>query len=213
MRQAILFLSLTLLIGASQYRWVPECPADLTDERIPARLEDAIVHLACTLPPKVLDEMYNGDEDAMVRWHHGLGTGIRNSWGLWSGSLLQRDLFERGLRHPDDMSGVIFNSLWRKLHGKSLDVEGQVRHYQAFWAARENLPTMTCASGDAPAITSEKWSPDHLTLELSYAYCPDAGWYRAFGRLGDWTALGDDVPDSLREIETGWKRRQKDKGK
>ncbi|WP_107037550.1 DUF6794 domain-containing protein [Brumimicrobium mesophilum] len=40
-----------------------------------------------------------------IEFHHGLGTWIRNNWGLWSGGNLAEELmttFE--IEHPDDMS-------------------------------------------------------------------------------------------------------------
>ena len=57
--------------------------------------------------------------------HQGLGTWIRNTWGLWAAdSRLWRDLKERGLDHPDDMSNMILICFYRDYHGRRhLDIE------------------------------------------------------------------------------------------
>lgn len=49
--------------------------------------------------------------------HFGPGMWIRNNWGLWGGSRLQTYLLKRGLKHPDHMSGTIFDYYWDYLHG------------------------------------------------------------------------------------------------
>jgi len=101
----------------------------------PANLEAAIRALQERLPAEVLQQMRAGSEDDMVRFHHGLGTSLRNEWGLWSGdSDLARWMRAKGLRHPDDMSSLILTCLWRRMHDRPLRVDAEVRGYQAYWA-------------------------------------------------------------------------------
>lgn len=69
----------------------------------------------------------------MVRYHHGLGMWMRNEWGLWGGSRLAAYFNGIGIYHPDDMSAIILDSYWRKLHGKPIDLESQVKRYQEYW--------------------------------------------------------------------------------
>ena len=47
--------------------------------------------------------------DDMVRYHMGLGLWIRNNWGLWGGSRLQKYFADKGIHHPDDMSGIVLD--------------------------------------------------------------------------------------------------------
>ena len=55
--------------------------------------------------------------------HFQLGMSLRNRWGLWKGSRL-KDYFEGlGLRHPDDMSGLIFRAYWRSLNDNPMTDE------------------------------------------------------------------------------------------
>ena len=67
-------------------------------------------------------------------WHLGGGMAVRNEWGLWRGSALAQQFKALGIFHADDMSGIIMESLVRKLRGEPLDVPGQVKYYQAYWA-------------------------------------------------------------------------------
>ena len=54
---------------------------------------------------------------------------LRNNWGLWGGSRLLLYLFDRGLKHPDDMSAAILKFYWDYLHG--ID-----EHWKAFDAIK-----------------------------------------------------------------------------
>jgi len=71
------------------------------------------------------------EEDFVSRTHHGIGRFIRNNWGLWAQEGNFYDLLRgMGLRHADDMSGLILTSWFRSRKGKDLRIEEQVSHYQ-----------------------------------------------------------------------------------
>jgi hypothetical protein len=53
----------------------------------------------------------------MIEYHMGLGMWLRNNWGLWGGSRLQKYFTDRGIKHPDNMSGLILDYYWDWLHG------------------------------------------------------------------------------------------------
>jgi hypothetical protein len=100
---------------------------------IPTDLEDCFKELKKMLPADLVEKMKSGPEKDMIKYHHGLGTWLRNNWGLWAGSRL-RDYFKKlGLAHPDDMSSVVLYSFWRHLNGKPLKVDEQVKYYQEYW--------------------------------------------------------------------------------
>src|SRR5262245_11148723 len=100
---------------------------------IPHDLADALIELDRIMGTKGRDDVIRATEDGMIEYHHGLGTWLRNNWGLWGGSRLSEYFHQLGIRHPDDMSAIIFDSYWRKVHDKPIDLEGQVRHYQNYW--------------------------------------------------------------------------------
>ena len=60
-----------------------------------------------------------------------IGPALRNLWGLWNGSPLRDHFRALGLRHPDDMSELIFVTFWRHLHDQPLGVEEEVARLQA----------------------------------------------------------------------------------
>ncbi|MGV3616212.1 MAG: DUF6794 domain-containing protein [Fimbriimonas sp.] len=100
---------------------------------IPKDLEAAMKELDKLLPPKMRAAMTKGTEDDMIVYHHGLGTWLRNNWGLWGQSALAKWFAQRGIFHPDDMSGIVLDSYWRRLHKRPIDLEGQIAHYQEYW--------------------------------------------------------------------------------
>ncbi len=104
---------------------------------IPRDLDDALVELDRIMGTKGHDEVMRTTEDGMIKYHRGLGTWLRNNWGLWKGSRLSEYFHQLGIRHPDDMSGIIFDSYWRKLHGSPIELEDQVRHYQDYWKSQK----------------------------------------------------------------------------
>ena len=86
---------------------------------IPANLGECFVELDKQLPEIDKKEMAaKPNRDGMIIYHHGLGTWIRNNWGLWAGSRLQKYFTDRGITHPDDMSGVILDYYHDWLTGK-----------------------------------------------------------------------------------------------
>ena len=71
--------------------------------------------------------------------HFGLGTWIRNNWGLWSKKGSLYTYFKGlGVWHADDMSGIILVSFGRHLRNQSLRVPEQVECYKKFWG--DNIP-------------------------------------------------------------------------
>lgn len=103
------------------------------DVYIPKDLDDCFAELRRILPEKTVEAMKTGSEDDMVLYHHGLGTWLRNNWGLWKGSRLSKWFNEKGIRHADDMSGIILDSFWRHLNGQPIKLDEQIKHYQDYW--------------------------------------------------------------------------------
>ena len=101
---------------------------------IPADLDEALHLLETKLSREVLDDILKSDaEDHMGIYHFSLGLSLRNGWGLWNDSRLARFFESNSIHHADDMSGIILDSLWRDLHGKPIELNKQIKHYQEFW--------------------------------------------------------------------------------
>ncbi len=104
---------------------------------IPKDLEDAHRELEKLFPKVELEKIKaSEDESVMNPYHLGFGTWLRNNWGLWNGSRLRDYFNEMGIYHPEDMSGILFDTFWRKLHNQPLQLEEQVQLYKGFWRKR-----------------------------------------------------------------------------
>jgi len=113
-----------------------------TEERspevyVPQDLEDSLAELQRLLKPEDVQKMRDATEGDMIEYHFGLGTWLRNNWGLWGRSRLAEWFNARGIHHAEDMSGIILDSFWRRLQGKDVDLEGQTKKYQAYWAQQK----------------------------------------------------------------------------
>lgn len=100
---------------------------------IPKDLDDCFKELKKRLSPELIEEMKTGTENDMNKYHHGLGMWMRNNWGLWSNSRLKKYFNDLGIRHPDDMSGIILTSFWRYLNDKPIKLQEQIKYYQDYW--------------------------------------------------------------------------------
>lgn len=56
--------------------------------------------------------------DDMIRYHMGLGMWIRNNWGLWGGSRLQKYFTSKKVTHPDEMSSIVLFHYYDWLNGR-----------------------------------------------------------------------------------------------
>jgi hypothetical protein len=132
------------IIIHSYWRHLNAKPIDLDGQikahqvYIPKDLDDCFAELEKRLSKRTVAKMKGGSEEDMVKYHHGLGTWMRNKWGLWKGSRLSKWFNDKGIRHPDDMSGIILDSFWRHLNEKPIKLDEQIKHYQDYWKKRSN---------------------------------------------------------------------------
>ena len=99
---------------------------------VPENLEEAIEAFKEMLPEIKRKEIASGQLN-IISLHHGPGRWIRNNWGLWSGSKLQEFFHDLGIRHADDMSGIILESVQRDLRGEEINLDKQVKKYRDYW--------------------------------------------------------------------------------
>lgn len=82
----------------------------------PKTVDEAVTRILSTMPEKDRKIIRNTAEDDLIQFHHGWGTGIRNSFGLWRGNkVLMEDCKSD---HPDDASMVIIFALWKRLQNE-----------------------------------------------------------------------------------------------
>lgn len=102
---------------------VPE-PKPGDSDFIPNDLEDCYKHLDKLLPVSVRSDIKDMPVPSdVIKYHHGLGTFLRNSLGLWSGSTF-KDYINKNTKeqHPDEISHCILRGYWYHLHGEQHDV-------------------------------------------------------------------------------------------
>lgn len=99
----------------------------------PKTLNEAVDLLIADLTTEEV-EAIKLDKITMVSLHHGMGTCIRNDWGLWQNSELRTHFLNMGLWHADDMSNIILQSFIYKVKNKPFDVNKQIKRYRTFWS-------------------------------------------------------------------------------
>ena len=100
---------------------------------IPKTLDDAMMALNSMLSEKEEEFIMSNDESAMIQYHHTIGRTIRNKWGFWTKSELKTWFNDKGIVHPDDMSGILMKSFWRFKHDKPLKLNEQIQYYKDYW--------------------------------------------------------------------------------
>ena len=91
-------------------------------DALPSSVDEATEQIISEMSPEDQNLVRNTPKEDLIRFHHGWGTGIRNSLGLWGTNkeLLQ----DTGKQHPDDASMIIIESIWARLQTSSeQDVE------------------------------------------------------------------------------------------
>src|SRR5258708_38677377 len=59
--------------------------------------------------------------------------GIRNDWGLWAESRLQKYFAALGVPHPESISMIIITSYWRRENHREIKLEEQIAKDRAEW--------------------------------------------------------------------------------
>jgi hypothetical protein len=84
----------------------------------PATVDEAARLIVSKMSPADKEKVRTTPQNDLIRFHHGWGTGIRNSLGLWRGNerLLASCAGGQGEPvHPDDCSMQIIEAVWRLL--------------------------------------------------------------------------------------------------
>ncbi len=83
--------------------------------------------------------------EAAVAVHGSMGRWMRNQWSLWESfgrapehaTLLAFDVYRRfGLRHPDDITGLIIAAAFARVANVNLNLNQLADGYERHWAAR-----------------------------------------------------------------------------
>src|SRR5277367_2419498 len=105
----------------------------VTKIEVPETFEAALIGLKKIIENAKPDEkeafLNDPEDDACGRLHFGLGMWLRNNWGLWGGGALQTWFNSKGIKHADDMSGILITTVYRQLHNQPIDLDRQIVYY------------------------------------------------------------------------------------
>jgi hypothetical protein len=85
---------------------------------LPTTVAEAVDYLLARLDQANRDALRSMKRDDLISLHHGYGTGIRNSLGLWGQSPIRQDPEVAGW-FPDDISQHIIERMWEKLQSEA----------------------------------------------------------------------------------------------
>jgi hypothetical protein len=89
-----------------------------TENNLPTSLEGAVEEIFSGLSEEDKVTVKETKFCNLIMYHHGWGTGIRNSLGLWQGNTeLLKSACGSEQCHPDDASMEIIYGVWNKLNG------------------------------------------------------------------------------------------------
>ncbi|MDZ4149354.1 MAG: DUF6794 domain-containing protein [Flavobacteriaceae bacterium] len=84
---------------------------------IPKDIKDCFITLDSMLSKSDIDSIKSlSDREETIKYHLGFGMWLRNNWGLWGGSRLQKYFLDRDIKHPDSMSALILKYYYDWLH-------------------------------------------------------------------------------------------------
>lgn len=100
---------------------------------IPATFDEAIDYLYGCLEYEDVELIFDNPNSSV--YHHSFCRILRNNWKLWlKCTALVADMNKRWcLWHADDMSGLIVESLWAKVHKIPIDHDAKVQVYREHW--------------------------------------------------------------------------------
>ncbi|MFN2604389.1 MAG: DUF6794 domain-containing protein [Gemmatimonadaceae bacterium] len=172
---------------------------------IPKDLDDAHRQLMKIFSAKDIEHIKSmKSEDEMIEYHMGLGMGLRNEWGLWKGSRLSQWFNQRGIFHPDDMSGIIFDTFWDKLHNKPFRLPQKIDGYQEYWRSMETPKEGSPKDGAKIAWVITRGS-GRETVHLGISASDRSYWRYQYGTKKLVPATQEDAKQ-LDELRKTWKQ-------
>ncbi len=124
-------------------------------DAIPTTLDEAVDQIIASIGEDTKAAWAASKDGFAAAYHHGFGTNLRNTLGLWFNETpIARWFQSHGVLHGDDRSGVILDAVHARLKGLPFSIEEQAAYYKAWWAKRGCNPDGSPIPG-APQRTSE----------------------------------------------------------
>jgi len=142
---------------------------------IPRNLNECLIQLDNILSDSLRIDIVKYSESEFVGMTHlGLGMYLRNKWGLWRESSLANYFNSIGVFHPDEMSGIILTSYYRKQKGQPIDLINQINPIRNHYKLQPILNDNPNIQDSIMNLTPE-WRPfdkvsHHIKCELGARY-------------------------------------------
>jgi hypothetical protein len=108
---------------------------NMESEKIPETLDEAVDLIISNISEDDLQKLKQMDYHTFIgHIHMFFGRGLRNDWHLWFNDNALTEYFTSiGINHGDDRSGIILQSVFNKVNGLPINIEGQVAKYKQHW--------------------------------------------------------------------------------
>jgi hypothetical protein len=92
---------------------------------IPKDINECVTELDKVYEQKSKDNFVGQEESKAVAMAYRFGPGLwmRNNWGLWGGSRLQKYFFDNGVKDPEEMSWIILTCYHRHKNGRPMEFD------------------------------------------------------------------------------------------
>ena len=106
---------------------------------IPANLDQAYKYFDEDLNAYSIEYIKNSTKHEMMLMHMGLGLWIRNNWIYSSTERIAKAFLEKGITHPDDISGYIIFGYHEYLNNRPSDINSIIPRMRVwkFWIIRK----------------------------------------------------------------------------
>ena len=92
-----------------------------SESSLPLTVEQAVDQIISDMSEEDEKRVKDTPFSDLIQYHHGWGTGIRNSFGLWRGNTeLLKSACGSEDCHPDDASMEIIFGVWNRLNGNPI---------------------------------------------------------------------------------------------
>lgn len=153
----------------------------------PENLEEGISYFQKNWTENELNEFKNKSEAAAIASiHFGAAMWVRNNWIRGDRNEKFYTYFKKlGINNPDDISAILFTSLHRRLNGKNIELDSQIKKYKEYWKVielcKQKIKNKSAkysemyAVGDTITILMPVLISDDERNAVLYN-CPDISW-------------------------------------
>lgn len=144
---------------------------------VPETLAEAVAALAQIIPESDLAELGEDPDGAVLE---ALGLAVRSRWNLWEPSPLVDYFHQKGVQHPDHMSGIILQAWMDVRAGRKLDEAAMFRNFPSWLnSPADDLPAhgdlgglLATVRARVTAVARQHFENPSAVVVFSHAFDP-----------------------------------------